>query len=112
MENTLNQPSKLRTIIRFEINDDSLGTYNINSQIKFKISILKSNICDYKYAYIVVKKAISIANMAGERAAENDNNKKLIFKNCLLFTDGISEINNTQIDNGKDIDLIMQIHKK
>ena len=41
-----NQPSKLRLKIWIEINNDARGTYNTNSQIKFKTSILKSNLCD------------------------------------------------------------------
>ena len=35
-----------------QINDDSRGTYNTNSQIKFKISMLKSSLCDYSDAYM------------------------------------------------------------
>ena len=36
LDNTSNQPSKFRTKNWVEINDDSQGTYNTNSQIKFK----------------------------------------------------------------------------
>ena len=43
LDNTPNQPSKLRTKIWVEINDDACGTYNTNSQIKFKASMLKSS---------------------------------------------------------------------
>ena len=39
--------------------------------------------------------------------AANNTNKKVIFKNCAPFTNCISEINNTQIDNAKDIDIVM-----
>ena len=37
-----------------EIKDDTRGTYNTNSQIKFKTSMLKSSLCDYSDTYIVV----------------------------------------------------------
>ena len=37
-----------------EINDDSRGTYNANSQTKFKSSMLKSSLCGYSVAYILV----------------------------------------------------------
>ena len=47
LENTSNLPSKFRTKHWVEINDDLYGTYNSNSQIKFKIAILKSRLCDY-----------------------------------------------------------------
>ena len=36
--------------------------------------------------------------------------KKVIFKNCILFTSAISEINNAQIDNAKDIDIVMLMY--
>ena len=54
LENTPNQPSKFRTKSWVEVNDESRGTYNVNSQIKFKTLILKSSICDYSDAYILV----------------------------------------------------------
>ena len=54
LENASNQPSEFRTKNWVEINDESRGTYNVNSQIKFKTLILKSSICDYSDAYILV----------------------------------------------------------
>ena len=105
-----NQPSKFRTRNLVEINDESGGAYNVNSPIKFKTTILKSSLCDYSDAYILVKGTISINNTAGAGAAANNTNKKLIFKNCAPFTNCISEINNTQIDNAKDIDIVMPMY--
>ena len=71
--------------------------------------MLKSSLCDYSDAYILVKGTISVNNIAAQGAAvnNNNNNKKVIFKNCAPFTNCISEINNTQIDNAKDIDIVM-----
>ena len=46
-DNTLNQPSKFKTRKWIEINDESRGVYNVNSQIKFKTTMLKSSLCDY-----------------------------------------------------------------
>ena len=46
LENTPNQLSKFRTKNWVEVNDESLGTYNVNSQIKFTTSILRSCLCD------------------------------------------------------------------
>ena len=54
LENTPNQPSKFRTKKWVEVNDESCGTYNVNSQIKFKNSMLMSCLCDYSDAYILV----------------------------------------------------------
>ena len=109
-DNTLNQPSKFRTRNWVEINDESRGVYNVNSQIKFKITMLKSSLCDYSDAYILVKGTISVNNTAAQGVAANNTNKKVIFKNCAQFTNCISEINNTQIDNAEDIDIVMPMH--
>ena len=109
-DNTLNQPSKFRTRNWVEINDESRGAYNVNSQIKFKTTMLKSSLCDYSDAYILVKGTISVNNTAAQGAAANNTNKKVIFKNCAPFTNCISEINNTQIDNAKDIDIVMPMY--
>ena len=101
-DNTLNQPSKFRTRNCVKINDESRGAYNANSQIKLKTTMLKSSLCDYSDAYILVKGIISVNNTAAQGAAANNNYKKVIFKNCAPFNNCISEINNTQIDNAKD----------
>ena len=49
-------------------------------------------------------------NTVAQGAAANNTNKKVIFKNCGPFTNCISEINNTQIDNAKDIDIVMPMY--
>ena len=72
--------------------------------------MLKSSLCDYSDAYILVKGTITVNNTAAEGAAANNRNKKVIFKNCAPFTNCISEINNTQIDNTKDIDTVMPMY--
>ena len=48
LDNAQNQPSKFRTKNWVEINDNSRGTYNTNSQNKFKIAMLKSSLYDYR----------------------------------------------------------------
>ena len=57
LDNTTNQPTKFRTKNLVEINDDSRGTYNANSQIKFKTLMLKSCYCDYSDAYMYAYKS-------------------------------------------------------
>ena len=106
IDDTSNQPSKFRTRNWVEINDESRGAYNVNSQIKFKTTMLKSSLCDYSDAYIFVKGTIT----ANNTAAANNINRKVIFKNCATFTNCISEINNTQVDNAKDIDIVMAMY--
>ena len=73
--------------------------------------MLKSSSCDYSDAYLLVKGAISIANMANKSATAYDDDKKVVFKNFAPFTNCISKINNTQIDNGKDIDVALLVYK-
>ena len=108
--NASNQPSKFRTKNWVEINDESRGTYSVNRKIDFKASLLRSSLCDYSDAYILVKGNISVNNTAADGAAANNTNKKVIFKNCAPFTDCISKINNTQVDNAKDIDIVMPMY--
>ena len=107
LDNAPNQPTKFRTKIWVEINYDSHGTYNTNCQIKFKTSMLRSSLCDYSDASILVSGTITITGAGNDDAATqlDERNKGVIFKNCTSFTDCISEINNTQIDNAKYIDV-------
>ena len=60
IDDTSNKPSKFRTKNWVEINDKLRVTYNVNSQIKFKTAILKSSLCDYSDAYIIVKGTITV----------------------------------------------------
>ena len=105
-----NQPSKFRTRNWVEINDEARGTCSPNKQIKFKISMLRSSLCDYSDAYILVKGNITVNNTAADGAAANNTNKKVIFKNCAPFTNCISKINNEQIDNAEYIDIVMPMY--
>ena len=105
-----NQPSKFKTRNWVEVKDESRGKYNVNSQIKFKTIMLKSSLCDYSDAYVHVKGTITVNNTAVADADANNTNKKVIFKDCTPFTICISEINNTQVDNAKHIDIVMPMY--
>ena len=91
-----NRPSNFRTRNWVEINDEARGTYSHNKQIKFKASMLRSSLCDYSDAYILFIGNITFSNTAGDAY---NTNKKITFKNCAPFTNCISKINNTQIEN-------------
>ena len=112
IDDTSNQPSKFKTKNWVEINDESRGAYNVNSQIKFKTTMLKSSLCDYSDAYILVKGTTTIARAGVDAAARqtDERDKGVAFKNCAPFTNCISEINNTQIDNAKNIDILMPMY--
>ena len=107
-----NQPSKFRTKSWVEINYESRGAYNVNSQIKFKTTMLKSSLCDYSDAYFLVKGTITINGIGADAAARraDEREKRVAFKNCAPFTNCISEINKTQVDNAKDIDIVMPMY--
>ena len=103
LDNASYQPSKFKTKNWVKINDESRRVYNANIQIKFKATMLKSSLCDYSDAYILVKGTITVNDTSAAGAAANNTNKIVMFKNCAPFTNYISEINNTQVDNAKDI---------
>ena len=105
-----NQPSKFRTRNWVEINDEARGTYSPNKQIKFKTSMLRSSLCDYSDAYILVKGNITVNNTVAEGAAADNTNKKVIFINCAPLTNCISKINNTKIDDAEYIDIVMPMY--
>ena len=110
LDDASNKSSKFRTRNWVEINDDIRGAYSPNKQIRFKTSMLRSSLCDYSDAYILVKGNITVNNTADDGAAANNTNKKVIFKNCAPFTNCISKINNTEIDNAEYIDIVMPMY--
>ena len=111
LDTASNQQSKFRTRNWVEINDESRGTYT-GSDIKFKTTMLRSNLCDYADAYILVKGTITITGAGNDdgtkRADERD--KGVTFKNCAPFTKCISRINNTNINTAQDIDIVMPMY--
>ena len=111
LDNASNQPSNFRTRSLVEINDESKGAYTGNS-IKFKTTILRSNLCDYADAYILVKGTITITGAGNDDATKqaDERDKGVTFKNCAPFTKCINRINNTEIDNAKDIDIVMPMY--
>ena len=79
-------------------------------QVKFKILMFKSSLCDNSDAHILVSGTISLQNTAAQGADVNSNNKKVVFKNFAPFTDCMNKINNTQVDNAKDIYLVILMY--
>ena len=69
LDNASNQPSNFRTKTWVEINDESRRGYTTSSDIKFKTTMLKSSLCDYADAYILVKGTITVTG-AGDDAAK------------------------------------------
>ena len=111
LDNISSQPSKFRTRNWIEINDKLRGTYTGNS-IKFKTTMLRSNLCDFSDAYIFVKQNITITGDGNDDAAKrtDERNKGVISKNSAPFVKCISRINNKEIDNAKDIDIVKPMY--
>ena len=86
MDNTPNQQPKLRLKNWVEINDNLRWTYNTNSQIKFKTSMLRSSLFNYS-VHIPVNRTITLWITIKEY--------------YLKITDFITEINNTEVDKKK-----------
>ena len=74
--------------------------------------MLRSSLCNYADAYILVKGTITITGARDDDAARraDEINKGIIFKNCVQFTKFISKINDTEKDNAQDIDIVMPMH--
>ena len=70
LDNTPKQPTKFKTKTWLEINDDSRGTYNTNSQFKFKTLMLTSDLCDYSHAHKLVSKIITITGAGNANTAK------------------------------------------
>ena len=112
LDKTLDQPSKFRTKNWVEINDESKESYDTGSDIRFKTTMPRSNLCDYADAYILVKGPITITGAGDDDAAKrlDERNKGIIFKNCAPFTKRISRRNGTEIDNTLFIDIVMPMY--
>ena len=77
IDDASNQPSKFRTKNWVEVNNESRGMFlcsNVNSHIKYKTTMLKSSLCDYSDAYILVKGTITVNNTAAADADANNTN--------------------------------------
>ena len=88
-----------------EVYDQSEGSYNANKEIRIKASMLRSDLCDYSDAYIVLKGNITITNPDNAK-----RNKAVAYKNNAPIINCISKINNVKIDNAEDLDVVMSMY--
>ena len=72
--------------------------------------MLRSSLCGYSDSYILVSGTITVEDSSAEGAEANNTNIQVVFKNCTPFTNCISEINNRQTDNAKDIDVVIPMY--
>ena len=88
-----------------EVYDQSENIYNLNKEIRMKTSMLRSNLCDYSDAYIVVKGIITVTDPDGAK-----RNKTTAFKNNAPFINCILKIDCIKIDNAEDLDVVMPMY--
>ena len=74
--------------------------------------MLKPRLCDYSDGYILVSGAIKIDGAGADDNAKqlDERNKGVTWKNCALFFDCVGEINNTQINIAKDLDVVILMY--
>ena len=89
-----------------EVYDQSEKNYNFNKEIRIKTPMLRSYLCDFRDAYIVVKGDITLK---GDNDA-NKHNKNLALKNNAPFINCISKINSVKIDIAEDLDVVMPMY--
>ena len=112
-----------------EVYDQSEKNYNVNKEIRFKTSMLRSDLCDFSDAYIVVKGNITdskkhlllmiLKHLIIQQLLQlllimqiimHLVKKKIFFLNNAPFIKCISKINGTKIDNADDLDVVMPIY--
>ena len=89
-----------------EVCDQSEKNYSPNKEIRIKMSMLRSNLCNFSDAYIVVEGDITLE---GDNDA-NKRNKNPAFKNNVPFINCISKINCVKIDNAEELDVVMPMY--
>ena len=90
-----------------------LNTYNKNQSIRFKTPMLRSNLCDYSDAYILVKGPITVTAPGVNNNANNirdKRNRPLILKNNAPFVSCITRINGELIEDANDLDIVIPMY--
>ena len=88
-----------------EVYDQSEKNCNLNKEIRIKTTMLRSDLCDFRDAYIFFKRVIAVTNPDDAK-----RNKAVAFKNNVPFINWISKINGVQIDNAKYLDIVMAMY--
>ena len=88
-------------IVKNIVNYQSNENYNVGNEIIYDTEVLKSNLCDYNDAYILVRMDIIVTVAPATQVA---------FKNCAPFTKCITKIDGTTIDDAEDLDLVIPMY--
>ena len=106
------QLSKFVTRQYIKVNSLS-NMYNENKSIRFKMPMLRSSLCDYSDAYILVKGTITVTAPGANNGVNNIRDKKnrsLILNNNAPFVSCITRINGELIEDADDLDIVMPMH--
>ena len=94
-------------VIRQYVKVNNLSnTYNENKSIRFKTPMLRSDLCDYADAYVLVNGTITVA---GNHPRDRQN-RPVILKNNALFVSCITKISNELIEDADDLDIVMPMY--
>ena len=110
-----NESKKLSRFVTIEyVKVNSLSnTYNENKSIRFKTPMLRSNLCDYSDAYILVKATITVTAAGVNNNANNIRDKRnspLILKNNAPFVSCITKTNGELIEDADDLDIVIPMY--
>ena len=111
-DNESEQLSKFVTREYVRVNS-LLDTYNENKSIRFKTPMLRSNLCNYSDAYILVKGSITVTASEANNDAYNirdKRNRPLILKNNAPFVSCITRVNGELIEDADDLDIVMPMY--
>ena len=89
------------------------NNYNENKSIRFKTPMLRSNLCDYSDAYILVKGTITVTAPGANNDANNirdEINRPLILKNNAPFVSCITRINGELIEDADNLDIVIPMY--
>ena len=89
------------------------NTYHENKSIRFKTPMLRSNLCDYSDAYMLVKGTITVTDPGVNNNANNirdKRNRPVILKNNAPFVSCITRINGELIEDADDLDIVMSMY--
>ena len=101
--------SKFITRNLIKVHDKSTGNYDDKRQIRFKTSMLRSDLCDYSVTYVLVKGLITVTSQGN--VIRDKKNRPPILKNNALFISCISKINNGLTENAEDLDIVIPMYK-
>ena len=101
--NLLNEPKDSKFVTRKwnVVNDQSNANYDVGNEVIYNTENLKSNLCNYSDAYILVNGDITVIAAPATQVS---------FKNCAPFTKCVTKIDGIAVDDAEDLDLIMLMY--